>query len=100
MEVKITPVMEMDNETNINKESGEDSKAEEEVKPVVQDEDLEGFRVIKPLLMNLKDVAVLEPEARAKLKEDHGHLAEYIFMSQREKCKYFHEKNLKYNRIM
>lgn len=56
----------------------------------MQDEDLEGFRVIKPLLMNLKDVAVLEPEARAKLKEDHGHLAEYIFMSQREKCKYFH----------
>jgi hypothetical protein len=37
MEVKNTPVMEMDNETNINKEGGEDSKAAEEEKPVVQD---------------------------------------------------------------
>lgn len=42
----------------------------------------------------------MEPEEKKKLRENHPNLAEYIFMSQREKSKYFHEKNLKYNKIM
>lgn len=63
-------------------------------------DDISKYKVIKPLLMPLKDVASLESEQRSKLKEEHGHLAEYIFMSQRQKCKYFHEKNFKYNKSM
>lgn len=40
--------------------------------------------------MNMKDVASLGPEERENLKKTHPNLAEYIFLTPREKTKYFH----------
>lgn len=61
MGVKIIPNSEIDNDTNINKEPVENSEPQQDGKRIEEDENMDGFRMIKPLLMNLKDVAILEP---------------------------------------
>ena len=46
------------------------------------------------------EVQNLQAEERLKLQEQFPNLAQYIFMSQREKAKYFHEKNLCYRKVI
>lgn len=63
-------------------------------------EDLSGYKCVNPLMVPLKEISSLSPEEKEILRKNHPNLAEYIFMTQREKSKYFHEKNLKYNKEM
>jgi len=51
-------------------------------------------------MVPLKEISSLSLEEKEILRKNHPNLAEYIFMTQREKSKYFHEKNLKYNKAM
>lgn len=65
-----------------------------------EEEDLSGYKCVNPLMVPLKEICTMSLEKKEELRKNHPNLAEYIFMTQREKSKYFHEKNMKYNKIM
>ena len=56
------------------------------------------FVPLRSISVSFKGIEQLGAVEREKLKAEHPSIAEYIFMSQREKCKFFHEKNLTYRK--
>ena len=45
-------------------------------------------------------IGMLHPEERLKLQQEFSHMPAYLFMSDREKRKYFEGKNKEYRKML